>query len=440
MAWAFLGFALFCAWLAWNTYRPLFRPAPLAALSFLAGWLTSELAIFHIIAEFGVAFAFVYFGALEAWPGYLAAVLLFGGWALLALSASTAQRTHLVVGDALDKLLGGEKEPTLAAERDASTGPSRVHAKASRFGRGRRGVVRQKNIVFGEVGRHKLLLDVYRSADAGPKSPVLLQVHGGGWVLGSKNDQGIPIMRHMAARGWVCVNANYRLSPRATFPDHLIDLKRAVAWIRAHAADYGGDPDFVVVTGGSAGGHLAALLALTANDPMYQPGFESVDTSVEACIPFYGVYDFSDRFGIWPHQGLHRLLERRVMKTTRSKDGAAFERASPIARIHDKRPPFFVIHGDKDSLVPVEEARRFVAALRASGSEPVVYAELPGAQHAFDIFSSSRTRQVLKGVERFLGWLVERRKGRAALADEPRVLATAVALVETPVRAVEVGS
>ena len=96
---------------------------------------------------------------------------------------------------------------------------------------------------------------------------------------------GLPLMYHLAARGWVCVAANYRLSPRATFPDHLIDVKRALAWIKRHGAEYGADPDFVVVTGGSAGGHLAALVALTANDPEYQPGFEDVDTTVQALRP-----------------------------------------------------------------------------------------------------------------------------------------------------------
>src|SRR3989442_2578192 len=100
-----------------------------------------------------------------------------------------------------------------------------------------------------------------------------------------------PLMLPLAAEGWVCVAANYRLSPRAAFPEHLIDCKLALRWVREHIESFGGDPDFVVVTGGSAGGHLAALVALTANAPEYQPGFEDTDTSVTACVPFYGVYD-----------------------------------------------------------------------------------------------------------------------------------------------------
>src|SRR3989449_3406659 len=112
-------------------------------------------------------------------------------------------------------------------------------------------------------------------------------------MLGSKNEQGLPLMHHLAARGWVCVAADYRLSPRATFPDHLIDVKRAVAWIREHGALYGAAPDFLVVTGGSAGGHLAALVALTPNAPEYQPGFEGVDTAGDGRGGVYRGYDLT---------------------------------------------------------------------------------------------------------------------------------------------------
>src|SRR5262249_54129606 len=151
-------------------------------------------------------------------------------------------------------------------------------------------------------------LDVYRHRDGRTRCPVLMQIHGGAWIVGSKNEQGLPLMLQLASRGWVCVSVDYRLSPRATFPDPLLDLKQALRWIREHIAEYGGDPEFVVVTGGSAGGHLCSLVALTANEPEYQPGFEQVDTSVKACVAFYGVYDFTDRFGHYRNPGLARLL------------------------------------------------------------------------------------------------------------------------------------
>jgi acetyl esterase/lipase len=215
-------------------------------------------------------------------------------------------------------------------------------------------------------------------------------------------------MDQLARRGWVCVTANYRLSPHATFPDHLIDLKRALRWVKEHVAEYGGDPGFVLVTGGSAGGHLAALVALTQNDPRYQPGFEEVDTSVRGCVPFYGVYDFADRHGSWPHDGLRQFLGRQVMKGSLEEIPETWDEASPITRVSAEAPPFFVIHGQSDTLVPVGQAREFVKALREKSREPVVYAELPGAQHAFELFPSLRTLHTVNAVDRFASLLYGR--------------------------------
>jgi acetyl esterase/lipase len=237
----------------------------------------------------------------------------------------------------------------------------------------------------------------------------VLQIHGGAWVLGDKREQGIPLMNHLAANGRVGFNANYRLSPGATFPDHLVDLKRALAWIRAHAAEYGADPDDVVVTGGSAGGHLTALMALTANDPRYQSGFEDVDTSVTAAVPFYGVYDFTNRSGQFDASFHKGLLEPYVMKAFYDEEPEKFVEASPIDRVHGDAPPFLVIHGDRDSLAPVSDARVFVERLREVSSEPVLYAEMHGSQHAFDIFPSIRSAHAIEGVERFLTALSRRR-------------------------------
>jgi acetyl esterase/lipase len=230
---------------------------------------------------------------------------------------------------------------------------------------------------------------------------VFLYLHGGAWIFGDKREQGLPLMDYLASRGWVCVTANYGLSPKVAFPEHLVDCKRALAWVRGHIAAYGGDPDFVAVGGGSAGGHLASLVALTPGDPEYQPGFEAADTSVAACVPFYGVYDFTNRDGL-RGRGLGRLLERTVMKQSMAQSRTAYERASPIDRINGGAPPFFVVHGANDTLVPVGEARGFVERLARSSAAAVVYAELPGAQHAFEIFPSIRTSRVVAGVADFL--------------------------------------
>jgi acetyl esterase/lipase len=274
-----------------------------------------------------------------------------------------------------------------------------------------RSVERTRNVVFHREESRILRLDVYRSrADRGAeRKPAVIQVHGGGWILGSRQEQGIPLLNHLAANGWVGFNVDYRLSPRATLPDHVIDVKRAIAWVREHADEYGVDPERIAITGGSAGGHLTALAALTANDPELQPGFEEADTSVIAAVPFYGVYDLSDELGVYYPELREWLFERVVIKQRISDDPELFRSVSPTHRIHADAPPFMVFHGDSDSLVPVADAREFVRRLEDASSEHVLYVELPGAEHAFDLFPSLRTARVVEGIERFL---------RTVLADE----------------------
>ena len=171
---------------------------------------------------------------------------------------------------------------------------------------------------------------------------------------------------------------------------------------REHAAEHGGDASFLAITGGSAGGHLAALAALTPNDPEYQPGFEDVDTTVQACVPFYGVYDFTNRARRVGGDGMGGFLERLVMKCRVADDPDAFRRASPVCRVRPDAPPFMIVHGTHDSFAPVEDARTFVTELRAVSRAPVVSLELPDAQHAFDVFATPRTRHVIDGVAQFL--------------------------------------
>jgi acetyl esterase/lipase len=211
----------------------------------------------------------------------------------------------------------------------------------------------------------------------------------------------------------VCVSINYRLSPRATFPEHLLDVKRAIKWVREHVAEYGGDPSFVILAGGSAGAHLSALSALTPNDDEYQREYLDVDTAVQGCVAYYGVYDFTDRHDHWPHRTFRLLLERVIMKRKFDEARPEFEKASPIYRVGPHAPPFLLIHGARDNLAPVDEARRFSEALREASQAPVVYAELPGAQHAFELFPSIRTYHVMDAVEYFCEHLYARHEASA---------------------------
>ena len=185
--------------------------------------------------------------------------------------------------------------------------------------------------------------------------------------------------------------------------------------MRTEGPQYGGDPGFLAVTGGSAGGHLSTMLALTANDAVLQPGFEDVDTSVQACVPFYGAYDFTGESGI---PAVRWRVESKLTRMVLGRDAVfpdSYLAASPLAKLHDGAPPFLVIHGTNDSLIPVAEARDFVRRLREVSDNPVAYAELRGAQHAFDLFHSLRSDQVTTRVAAFLEWT----RARAEEGTEP---------------------
>ena len=392
MSWLFLAAAVVGLLFTINAFRPIRRNRWFFGPSFFGAWLTTELAGHHLFWQAVAVVFFVATGALDDWPGWLALALTLVSWLGLLVLMFQGFRATRQVQDALGDLLPVGDPPRVPWSHVLL--PVRMQ---------RKGVTRERDIEFARAGGRVLRLDVYRSeTPATGRRPAILEVHGGGWVIGDKREQGIPLLGHLAANGWVGFNANYRLSPAATFPDHLIDLKRAVAWIREHADEYDVDPDFIAVTGGSAGGHLAALLALTAGDPAYQPGFEDADTSFQAAVPFYGVYDWTNRQGVGHPYMLPKFLEPWVMKAFIDEEPEKFRAASPIDQVGADAPPFFVLHGDKDTLAPVEDARLFVERLRDVSPEPVIYAELEGAHHAFDLFVSARAKPVIESVERFL--------------------------------------
>lgn len=385
-----------------NGVRPFSREGRTGVLTFFPNWLTSELPL-HTIAWQAVASAWhIRRGALRSPSGWAAMAVNAASWYGLYSIWKQAVASHTVFDDALAEGLGVELESVGIPEPVAT----RVRRRQLVLGPAdypRPRWVKGPSLSYGEFGRRNLL-DIWRSPDLRPgdRAPVLLQVHGGAWVIGNKDQQGMPLMERLASRGWVCVSINYRLSPRAKWPAHIVDVKRALAWIREHIAEYGGDPDFVAITGGSAGGHLASLAALTANEPGFQPGFEDVDTSVACAVPFYGVYDFTNRDGTG-RADMDQMLTDMVMGVSATADPDLWDRASTMSWVEHDAPPFMVIHGTNDCLVPVEQARSFVTMLREASDEPVVYAELPGAQHAFDVFASPRSLYAVDAVERFLG-------------------------------------
>ena len=401
-----LGLALSAA--TWFRVRLL---GPLLVPTFVVGWLRGELILWTLAVEGLVTLGFVAAGVLDENAGRAGLLACVASWALLVAS----HRRGLAAGTELREALS-----TLGLSTDPVV--SFLHGFPNPFAWQHPDVERIYDIEYGESlpgdqgGRNRLDLVLPKARNAGDLRPVLLQVHGGAWMIGDKREQGRPLMTRMAADGWVCVAINYRLSPKATMPDHIVDVKRAIRWIREHVAEYGGDPDFVCITGGSAGGHLCSLAALSPNDPRFQPGFEHVDTTLAACVPFYGVFDFLDRADDRRLGKMTDIVAERILKCRPEDNPELWDAVCPITRITAEAPPFFVIQGSHDSLVMSEEADTFVRALREKSRRPVLHTELRGAQHAFEMFASPRTEHTVRAVHAFLTHVRQGRDARIEAA------------------------
>ena len=316
-----------------------------------------------------------------------------GGWVVVGLAVATAGGLVVLAMRAL------RAEGAVVRALDDGLGPDRARSRGHTPRLRRRlrlaGVLlapivvgafrvrRVANISYGDAGARNLL-DLYQRRSGPTDGPTLVYLHGGSFRRGRKSREARALLHRLAGRGWTCVSATYRLSPAARFPDHAIDAKKVLAWARTHGPEHGANPSMVVVAGSSAGAHLAALAALTPNDPVFQPGFEEADTSVAAAVCLYGYFG-----GVAGAQG---------------------RASSPASYVTPGAPPFFVAHGDADTLVQVGHARAFAQRLRATSSAPVVYAELPGGQHGFDLFRSVRFEAVVDGIEAFVAAVLPARR------------------------------
>jgi acetyl esterase/lipase len=227
--------------------------------------------------------------------------------------------------------------------------------------------------------RDGLTLDLIGPEPAATSGPVLVYVHGGGWTGGDPQRQARDLYHAAALEGWTSVSVRYPFTPDVDV-EHQVDIvKAAVKWVRAELPDRGVEPTHVVVAGGSAGGHLAAMAALTAGHEHEQ---------VDACIGIYGVYDMANRNQT---RAYWAKTKREVMLASVDEAPDRYRAVSPLDQIHDGSPPMLIVHGTHDTLVPVGEGEQFVAALRAAG-RPVDFVPVYGAQHAFDALSSITSR------------------------------------------------
>jgi acetyl esterase/lipase len=369
-----VGYVVSVALLAFCTATAVIGPRPARTRQnywgFWATYLINELPFLALYALVLDSLLALSQGDLDS-PGGLVGLAVA---VLTAAGLAVVVRRALGTGAVLRRSLG---------EAGIELSPARrpwARILLAPFSARRRDVVRIANVAYGDAGRRNLL-DLYHRRDRPTGGPVLVFFHGGGFHTGRKSWEARALLYQLAAQGWVCVSANYRLAPANPFPDAHIDAKRVIAWVRSHAADHRGDPRTIIASGSSAGAHLASMTALTTNDPAFQPGFEMEDTSVAGAIGFYGYYGQVGGPG-----------------------------SSPLDRLGDG-PPMLFLHGDKDSSTLVEDTRELVRGLREVSTQPVVYAELPGAQHTFDLFYSLRYSQIIEAVNAFGTWL---------LATQPR--------------------
>jgi acetyl esterase/lipase len=396
-----------------NGVRPLGRDGYITLPVFAFGWPTTEMPMLYLTGSVLDAVRRGVRGDFRGVRGRIALALTAIAWALLWLiqRRNVASEPHFE--EPLRDALGDDYESIAAQSQPARRRRTRVGVPPNDLIR-RRYVEKAGTVQYGPHPRVNRA-DIWRRGDLprDGKAPVLLQVPGGAWAIGMRRPQAYPLLSHMADRGWVCVSIDYRVSPRHTWPDHIVDVKRALAWIKEHIAEFGGDPDFVAITGGSAGGHLSSLAALTPDDPQYQPGFEAADTSVVAAVPIYGRYDWVSAQGSGRTEFI-AFLQKFVVKKPFAQHRQVYEDASSIKRIRPDAPPFFILHGQDDSIIPVSEGREFAEALREVSTSTVAYAEIPHAQHAFDFYyGSPRAHYTARAVEEFLSWVHAKQQATA---------------------------
>jgi len=386
--WTLLFFALFGALLVANATWPTRGPISLMP-SWLGVFLTVDLAWHHVVLQAITAAIFFWLGAFDSVPGRIAGlVMVISSLQLIRLWMPSLKARG--VTDKLAEGLGLEAVEEVPLSLLMTPFPGNL-----------KGVEVAKDIEFFRAAGRVLKLDVYQPEARADNRPALIYVHGGGWLFGDKKDQGLPLCNHLAKLGWVCFNVNYRLSPGATWPDQLVDIKAAIAWVREHADDYGVDPSFVALAGGSAGAQIAAMAALQHGDDC-QPGFESADTTVQAVVTYYGVYDLTNRFGAHNPEFLSKMVGPLVVKAFPDTEPEKFVAASPLDQLAGVSQPWLVVHGENDTLAPVVEARAFASGVTSASTQLCCYAELPAAAHAFDIYYNLRALAAVNLTARFL--------------------------------------
>jgi acetyl esterase/lipase len=243
------------------------------------------------------------------------------------------------------------------------------------------GAVVHRDLVYVPGGHERQKLDLYLPK-GGWNLPLIINIHGGAFKAGSK-EMGVPV-EHLA-RGYAVASINYRLSQHALFPAQIEDCKAAVRWLRAHAGTYGLDPNHFAAWGSSAGGHLAALLGTTGDTKEFDGGDHLDQPSrVQAVVDYFGPTDFLQMDAHRPPDGMvHDAAdspESLLIGGPIQQNPEKTRRANPITYVTKDDPPFLIVHGDADPLVPHHQSELLAAALERAGV-PVTFYTVKGAGH-----------------------------------------------------------
>lgn len=251
------------------------------------------------------------------------------------------------------------------------------------------------NVTYLTATGHESKLDLYLPRDPGAAVPTVLYFHGGGWVRGTKEANVLRIVPYLE-RGWAVANVEYRLGSVAPAPAAVEDGRCALRWVVEHAAEYGFDTAKIVVTGNSAGGHLAlttGLLPESAGLDRLCPGAAPLPR-VAAIVDWYGITDVNELLD----GNDRRDFAVAWLGSTPDRDAIA-RRVSPLGYVRSGAPPILMVHGDADPIVPYEQAQRLKAALDAAGV-PNELVTVPGGKHGG--FTRPEYERIFDKIDTFL--------------------------------------
>ena len=247
---------------------------------------------------------------------------------------------------------------------------------AAEEGNGGRAITEQIDLVYGEIDDQKLLVDVF-SPEAEQTAeelsrPAVIFIHGGGWSSGNKTNFR-PYARQLARHGYVTFCISYRLMTRdgkKTWPAQIDDVQRAVRWVRTNDRRFGIDPNRVAAAGGSAGGHLSALLGTTDTRDNSDGALAGCSSRVNAVVNIFGPTDMTDDFAPKVEAGamVNQLVDA-LFAGDRAGRSEEVRAASPLFQVDDESAPFITFHGTLDKLVPLDHSERLHEALQKVGVE-----------------------------------------------------------------------